>query len=81
LADEEEEEVTGGGSGLDCGFYVLFFLLWWMGVFAGIFAETSCVNVVFLWSSCGEMCGKRGQLTARFSSHKNRTPFPGLFSA
>jgi hypothetical protein len=57
-----------------------FFLAWWMGVFAGVFAETWCVNVVFLWSSCGEMCGKDGRLTPRFSLSKNRTPFPSLFS-
>jgi hypothetical protein len=37
-----------------------------MGVFAGGFAENVVQVVVLLWSSCGEMCGKRGQLTARF---------------
>jgi hypothetical protein len=51
-----------------------------MGVFAGGFAENVVQVVVHLWSSCGEMCGKRGQLTARFSPPKNRTPFSTLFS-
>jgi hypothetical protein len=26
-----------------------FFVLWWAGVFAGVFAENVCFGVVFLW--------------------------------
>jgi hypothetical protein len=26
-----------------------FFVLWWSGVFAGVFARNACFGVVFLW--------------------------------
>jgi hypothetical protein len=35
-------------------------------VFAGVFENSEGLDVVFLWSSCGGMCGKRGQWEAVF---------------
>jgi hypothetical protein len=32
-------------------------------VFAGVFEKSGVQNVVFLWSTCGELCGKGGYLT------------------
>jgi hypothetical protein len=56
-----------------------FFLLWWISVFAGVFGENVRADVVLLWSFCGGMRGKRGQLTDTFCRLKNRTPLPTLF--
>jgi hypothetical protein len=43
-----------------------FFLVWWSGVFAGGFGRLWLQNVVFLWSFCGGMRGKDGQLMVTF---------------
>jgi hypothetical protein len=39
-----------------------------VGGFAGVFAKSGWFEVVFLWSSCGGLCGERGQLTVDFSA-------------
>jgi len=45
------------------------------GVFAGYFAEKTCLDVVFWWCERGGMRGKRGVLAVTFSVAKNA---PGL---
>jgi hypothetical protein len=37
-----------------------FFLMWSNGVFSGGFWEKRVLNVVFLWTRCGELHGKDG---------------------
>jgi hypothetical protein len=56
-----------------------FLWLWWSGVFAGVFREIGCANVVFLR-------GKRGEVVvicvAKSDSNwptKNGTPFLNFF--
>jgi hypothetical protein len=45
------------------------------GVFAGVFGEMWWQDVVFLWSVCGEMCGKTGLWAVTFWDLKNRHIF------
>ena len=59
----------------------VFSLRWWNLVFAGFFEEKRVQDVVFLWGSCGELRGKRGQLTVVFRAAKNETHFGTIFSA
>jgi len=47
----------------------------WVGrscfcVFAGVFEKSGVQNVVFLWSMCGELCGKGGYRTDSFCRAK-----------
>jgi hypothetical protein len=51
------------------GFFV-FFLVWWcvgdLCVFAEVFGESGALDVVILWFLRGEMCGEGGQETVIF---------------
>jgi hypothetical protein len=53
--------------------------VWWSGVFAGVFAKTVVQDVVFWWSDCGVLRGKRGGLAVTFFSAENPPPFSTLF--
>jgi hypothetical protein len=44
------------------------------GIFEGCFGKSGVQNVVFLWSSCGELRGKRGQITPLISATEKETP-------
>jgi len=45
-------------------------LSWWNVVFTGGFQEKGVLDVVFLWSGCGVMCGKDGHWTRSFRKSK-----------
>jgi hypothetical protein len=45
-----------------------------MGVFAGVFHENGAQTVVFWWSICGVMRGKRGALLVTYLASKNTPP-------
>jgi hypothetical protein len=40
--------------------FLLIFSVWGKCVFAGVFAEIGVLDVVFLWTECGEMRDKDG---------------------
>jgi hypothetical protein len=64
--------------GFFCGWTRLtstFFYSWWSGLFTGPFEKKRVSNVVFRWSLCGEMRGKRGELMHAFSRSKTRQLF------
>ncbi|WP_433984793.1 hypothetical protein RBB78_10345 [Tunturiibacter empetritectus] len=52
-----------------------FFVLWWRGVFAGVFSKSGCFGVVFLWCGCGDLRGWCGDLAVMFLASKNVTCF------
>jgi len=49
------------------------------GLFCWGFCEKWCVDVVFLWSSCGELRGKRGQRMVAFQGWKFGTFLKFIF--
>jgi hypothetical protein len=55
--------------------------LWWIGVFAGVFAGNGVQDVVFLWSGYGELRGERGELTDGFLAMKIAPWFQVYFEA
>jgi hypothetical protein len=48
-------------------------------VFAGGFGEKCDLDVVFLWTTCGELRGKRGAKTAYFCGPKTGHLFEVYF--
>jgi hypothetical protein len=52
------------------GFFCGFFVLWWIGVFAGVFEEFRALDVVNLWWLRGKVRGEGGQEAGMFSMLK-----------
>jgi hypothetical protein len=65
--------------GLLRGVFADFFWAWWwvgkLRFLLGIFDKLGGWCGVFLWSKCGELCGKDGQLTCVKSGKKMRQVF------
>jgi hypothetical protein len=82
-ADDEREDKKAHAAVFYCrigGILSGKILLWWNMGFTGGFAEKWVLDVVFLWSCCGFMCGKDGRWNDVFPTLKIMQEFRNYFA-